>query len=67
MADYKKLYYALFNDLTDVCELIEARRFDWAARRIRDIQQAAEERFLAEEEVPPPRLLIFPGGEGTQT
>ena len=35
--DYKKLYYALFNDVTDVIE------------RIKQIQADAEERFLDEE------------------
>lgn len=36
--DYKKLYYALFNDVTDVIE------------RLKKVQADAEERFLAEEE-----------------
>ena len=35
--DYKKLYYALFNDVTDVIE------------RLKRIQADAEERFLDEE------------------
>lgn len=36
--DYKKLYYALFNQISDVIE------------QLKKIQQDAEERFLDEEE-----------------
>lgn len=43
---YKKLYFGLFNRLTDVLELLEQQKYDEARELIIKIQQEAEERYL---------------------
>ena len=63
MINYEELYYALFNELTDICELMEDHKYDIAVLRIEAVQKAAEKRFVEAKETPRPRLLVFPGGK----
>ncbi|MPM12460.1 hypothetical protein SDC9_58813 [bioreactor metagenome] len=51
MADYKRLYYSLFNQITQATEYLEqTRRNPEAVQVLKRIQQEAEERFLDDEE-----------------
>jgi len=51
MADYKRLYYFLFNQITEVIELLEqTQREPEAILTLKRIQQDAEESFLDDEE-----------------
>lgn len=43
---YRKLYYALFNDVTDALSALEAKKYEQAARLLRQAQRDAEERYL---------------------
>ncbi len=51
MADYKRLYYSLFNQITQATEYFEqTRRNPEAVQVLRRIQVEAEDRFLDDEE-----------------
>ncbi len=50
MADYQKMYYELFNELTQVLESIENMNFGQAREIIMQAHQRAEELYLSEEE-----------------
>ena len=49
MADYQKMYAALFNAATDALEALEALDIGRAGDILRQAQQAAEEMYLEEE------------------
>ena len=46
MEIYKKMYYRLFNGVTDALEAIEQQNFGTAAQLLRDTQSECEEIFL---------------------
>ena len=48
MADYKTLYFHLFNALTDVLLALEENNVDLAIKQIKNIQCAAEEMYITE-------------------
>ena len=50
MEIYKKMYYRLFNGVTDALEAIERQNFGMAAQLLRDTQSECEEMFLDAEE-----------------
>ncbi len=43
---YKKMYFTLFNAITDALELIENRRPAEAASLLKRAQQSAEEQYI---------------------
>jgi len=47
---YKKMYYILFNAITDVLRDLEEQNFGLAKQRLIEGQQQAEEVFLEAEE-----------------
>lgn len=49
MADYQKMYYELFNELTQVMESIDNMNYGQAKEIINYAQQRAEEIFISEE------------------
>ena len=50
MEIYKKMYYRLFNGVTDALEAMEQQNFGTAAQLLRDTQSECEEMFLDAEE-----------------
>lgn len=44
---YKKMYFILFNAITDSLELIDSNRPKNAADRLREAQQLAEDLFIS--------------------
>ncbi len=48
---YRKLYFTMFNGVTDALEALGTKDYDLAEELLRKAQQNAEEQFL-EEEVP---------------
>ena len=50
MEIYKKVYYRLFNGVTDAPEVMEQQNFGTAAQLLRDTQSECEEMFLDAEE-----------------
>lgn len=51
MADFKKMYYALFNVITDAIEEIELGNPDVAERLLKNAQYDTEEIFLKSESI----------------
>lgn len=49
MTDYKKLYYELFNRLTDAIRAIDERDYEQARALLVDAQCAAEEAYISGE------------------
>lgn len=49
-ADYKKMYYALFNVITDAIQNIDQQNYDEAKDLLICAQQEAEELFISVEE-----------------
>lgn len=47
---YKKMYYILFNAMTDALRALEEQNFGLAKQRLINAQQQAEEMFLDAEE-----------------
>ena len=52
MPDYKKMYYTLFNAVTDALEHLYQREWGSAAARLERAQQEGEEQFLQAGEGP---------------
>jgi len=50
MTDYKKLYYKLFNAVTDALEALEQLNVGQAKELLLRAQQEAEELYLSEED-----------------
>ena len=50
MEDYQRLYYILFNAITDAATDMEAQNYGLAYHRLLQAQADCEERFLAAEE-----------------
>ena len=48
--DYKALYFALFNRLTDLLELLDRRDYGAARDLIISLQQQTEEMYISREE-----------------
>ena len=48
--DYKKLYFTLFNKITDAVEAIDACRFIDARNILIEVQNQAEEEYLQMED-----------------
>ena len=46
---YERLYYLLFNRITDAVNAIEEGRIDDALKLLNDAQAEAEEQFIEEE------------------
>lgn len=46
MPDYEKLYYLLFNAVTDALEDIEERNYGVAEKRLKAAQREAEEIYV---------------------
>ena len=51
-ADYKKMYYTLFNIITDVIQSIDRQNYDEAKDLLIRTQQDAEELFISVEDCP---------------
>ena len=49
MTDYKKLYYELFNRLTDTIRAIDERNYEQARELLVDARRAAEESYISGE------------------
>lgn len=49
-ADYRKMYYTLFNIITDAIQNIEQQNYDEAKNLLIRAQQDAEELFISFEE-----------------
>lgn len=47
---YKRLYYMIFNAMTDTIEALEYQNYGRAIQIMKKAQQEAEERFMKEEE-----------------
>ena len=50
MEIYKKMYYRLFNGVTDALLAMQQQNFGMAAQLLRDAQSACEELFLDAED-----------------
>ena len=50
MIDYKKLYFTLFNKITDTVEAIDSGRFLEARNILIEVQRQAEEEYLQMED-----------------
>ena len=49
MPDYKKMYFKLFNSLTDVIEELEKHNYGKAGEILRNAQRATEEDYINNE------------------
>jgi len=49
MADFEKMYYKLFNSMTDVLELIREKKYLKAEETIISAQRTAEEMYIDED------------------
>ena len=50
MDEYKKLYFTLFNQITDAVEALEAQNYRLAEEILCRAQQQAEEQFISQDE-----------------
>ncbi|MEA4955937.1 MAG: hypothetical protein VB096_10590 [Pseudoflavonifractor sp.] len=48
---YRKLYFTLFNSLTDALEALEIKNYGRAKEILQKAQQNAEEQYLEQEEL----------------
>lgn len=47
---FKKMYFTLFNQITDAMEALESKNYGQAVEILRRAQQQAEEQFISQDE-----------------
>ena len=47
---FKKMYFTLFNQITDAMEALESKNYGQAEEILRRAQQQAEEQFISQDE-----------------
>lgn len=50
---YRKLYFTIFNGVTDALEALEVKNYGRAKEILQKAQQNAEEQYLEQEEIQP--------------